>query len=312
MHHSQHLPPSVGQALNSCPHKHPQPNLVKQAESNQMAQHKTAIVTGGTSGVGLSIVKALAKANWDVYFIGRDSEKGKEVEQEVSGLGKGKGTFVQQDLARLGEVKTLANRLLKELPRLDLLANVAGVVLPNRQETAEGIEKTFAINYLSAFVLSTTLAPLLAQTEGSRIANVAGSPSTIMKTRLNFDDLYLNGKYSAIKAAFAAVHAKSVMTSVLADKYADQGIDVNSFHPGLVKSGLGRNFGFPLNLLFKLGQFFMSSESKTGIYVCTSKEIRGRSGLLFKNKKGIELDWETAYRDQLWQRTKEILARISN
>lgn len=271
-----------------------------------MPQNQTAIVTGGTSGVGLSIVRALARDNWDVHFIGRNAERGQAIVQEIEQGGKGKAIFIQQDLSRTGEVKVLANRLLKDLDRLDLLANVAGVVLPKRKETADGIEMTFAVNYLSAFIFSTTLAPLLESSAPSRIANVAGSPSQIMKTRLNFDDLYLEKKYSAIRAAFGAIHAKTVLTSILAEKYAERGIDVNSFHPGLVRSGLGRDFPFPLNILFKIGQPLISKDSKTGIYVCTSPEVKGQSGLLFEKKKGLELDFGQDYQGHLWSRSVEI------
>lgn len=274
-----------------------------------MENQRIALVTGGTAGVGLSIVKALANDNWQVHFIGRNEKKGKEIESEVRGTGKGKAVFIKQDLSKVREVQQLARKLLTQLPSLNLLVNVAGVVLPKRQETEEGVEKTFAIGYLSAFIFSTTLAPLLAKSSPSRIANVGGSPSQILKTRLDFDDLNLTKKYSGIQAAFGTVHAKTVLTSILSEKYADKGIDVNSFHPGLVKSDLGRSFPFPISLVFKLGQPIMSKESKTGIYVCTAPELTGKSGFLFKKKKRIDLPFTPAYQQQLWDKTQEMLKK---
>ena len=203
---------------------------------NAVADKKIALVTGGTSGVGLSLVKELVNSDFSVHFIGTNRKKGEAIESELSGADGSKAKFIQLDLSNLKAVKAFADQFKSEVPRLDLLINVAGVMLRDRQETAEGLEKTFAVNHLSAFVLSQELVPVLAKANQSRIVNVSGGESSVLKPRLDFENMDYKRNYSAMGVAVDAVHAKTVMTEILAEKLKDQNITVNAFDPGAVKS----------------------------------------------------------------------------
>ena len=141
---------------------------------------KTALISGGTSGIGLSIAKALLHQKYKVYFIGSNPEKGKAVESMLDAQSPGNAEFVQLDLSNIKDVKNFAGKFIENHGELDLLANIAGVLMPTRQITDEGFEKTFSVGYLSAFVLSTELAPLLEKAHNGRIANVAGVISFVM------------------------------------------------------------------------------------------------------------------------------------
>jgi retinol dehydrogenase-12 len=271
-------------------------------------RHKTALVTGGTSGVGLSIARALARSGVEVHFIGTSEEKGKRVEQELNETGEAICRFIKLDLSSLRDVKDFANAFQSEVPYLDILANVAGVTLPERQETSEGIEKTFAIGHLSAFLLCRELAPLLSKAEHPRIMNVGGVPQFILKQRPDFDKkLDFTENYRGMRVAIDTVHAKTVLTEVYADKLASQGIDVNAFHPGAVKGDLGRDMSFPKSFFFKIANAFMAKTSKTGIYVATSDDVQGVTGQFFVNKKPRALSFEQEYKDRLWNATEEII-----
>ena len=125
--------------------------------------NRIALVTGGTSGVGLSIVRALARNRVEVHFIGTSEEKGRRVEQELNEIGDAVCRFIKLDLSSLRDVRDFAIAFQSEVTQLGILANVAWVTLPEQQETSEGIEKTFAIGHLSAFLLCRELAPLLAK-----------------------------------------------------------------------------------------------------------------------------------------------------
>ena len=113
---------------------------------------KTALVTGGTAGVGLSIARALVRDGVFVHFVGTNAAKGRGIESEVN-ADRPRARFIQLDLSRPGDVQAFARRFAEEVPTLDVLANVAGVMLATRQQTDEGFEKTFAIDHLAAFVL---------------------------------------------------------------------------------------------------------------------------------------------------------------
>ena len=181
-------------------------------------KHKTALVTGGTSGVGLSIVRALAANGVEVHFIGTSQEKGRGVERELNGTGDTVCRFIKLDLSSLRDVRDFANEFRSEVAQLDVLANVAGVTLPERQETSEGLEKTLAIGHLSAFLLCRELTPVLSKAEHARIVNVGGVPSFILKPRPDFEKkLDFTENYKGMRVAIDTVHAKTVLTQVFAE-----------------------------------------------------------------------------------------------
>mgnify|MGYP002630694984 CR=1 FL=1 len=270
---------------------------------------KTALITGGTSGVGLSMVRALAKAGFDVHFIGTNAERGQQIEQSLNEAGTSTCRFIKLDLSDLTAVKAFADTFKSEVATLDVLANVAGLLLTTRHETKEGFEKTFVIDYLSAVLLSLALAPVLAAASHGRIVNVSGAPSHVLRQLLDFDDFDFKKNYSAIRAAFHSVHAKTVATEILAEKLRGDGIDVNAFHPGTVKSDLGRSLAFPLKQLMAVAAVFMSSETKSGIYCSSAEELNGVTGAFFVGKKHKPLRFDAAYKTQLWSVTEQMLAQ---
>jgi retinol dehydrogenase-12 len=274
-----------------------------------MSNDKTALVTDGTSGVGLSVLPALIKAGFFVHFVGTNVDKGRAIEASLNGDGE-RARFHQLDLSNIRAVHDFAGELREALPSLDLLLNVAGVMLPTRQLTAEGFEKTFAINYLSAVVLSRALTPLLAQAPGGRIANVAGRPDFALTPGLDMDDLELAKKYSGMKAAILSIHAKTVMTEVMAAQLKPQGIDVNCFHPGAIKGGVGRNMALPFRALFAVANLFMAKTSKSGVYVSTAEELKGVTGQFFEGTKGQTLSFDADYKDRLVQETERRLEQV--
>ena len=213
------------------------------------------------------------------------------------------------DLSIIRNTKRFATDFSKEHSKLDLLVNTAGIMAPKRIITDEGFEKTFAVGYLSAFILSTELAPLLEQADHGRIANVAGVKSFILKAKVDFDDLTFSKNYGTFKTAITTVHAKTVLTEILAAKYASK-IDVNSFNPGAVKSTLMKNMAWWKRLLFAVPNFFMSKESKTGIYVSSSPKLNGVSGKYFEKTKPVELNFDKEYKQKLWEHTSNLLNKI--
>ncbi len=271
---------------------------------------KHALVSGGTSGVGLSIVKALVANSYKVTFIGSNNTKGKAVENLLRQTSSLDHEFVQLDLGELEEVKAFISQFIKNNTSLDLLVNVAGIMSPKQQLTTSEQDKTFAIGYLSAFLLSTELVPLLEKGHNARIVNVGGQASHVLKPILNFDNLDFKSNYSGFKTAITTVHTKTVLTQVLAEKLINKNIAVNSFHPGIVKSDLSRNMPFVIKALAKLVFPFMAKTSKNGIFVCLDKSITGVSGKLFVDKKPTTLQFEFDYRERLWEVSKTLTSLI--
>jgi len=271
---------------------------------------KTALISGGTSGVGLSIVKELADIGYDVFFIGSDTRKGKNIEKQLAPQSFGTITFIPLDLSKPEEVNAFASAFVKKNNKLDLLANIAGVIYPNRTETTGGIEKTFAIGYLSAFILSQKLIPALQNGSAARIINVSANPKTILEPNISFDDLNYNKAYNGFKASINTIHAKTVLTSILSEQLRQQGIDVNCFHPGMVRSNLSRHMPMPLKLVAAILQAFMSKSAANGVYVCSAQDIQGVTGQLFVGKKPIPLQFSDDYKTQLWNYSHKMVNGI--
>ena len=193
---------------------------------------------------------------------------------------------------------------------MDLLVNTAGIFSPKRILTIEGFEKTFAVGYLSAYLLSTQLASILEKAEYGRITNVSGIKSMIMKKKLDFDDISFSKNYSMINTAITTIHAKTVLTEILAEKYTNQGIDVNSFHPGAVKSDLTKNLEWWKRMLFSIPELFFGKETTTGIFVSSSPMLNKVTGKYFIKQEPVELNFEKAYKQKLQEQTEQLLAKI--
>ena len=271
---------------------------------------KHALITGGTSGVGLSIVKALVKHNFRVTFIGSNLGKGKAVEADLLTTSKLKHKFIQLDLGELDTVKAFTTQFMEAHESLDLLVNVAGIMSPKQQFTIRGQDKTFSIGYLSAFILSTELVPLLEKSNQARIVNVAGQASHVLKPVLDFNNLNFETNYSGFKTAITTVHAKTVLTQILAEKLIDKKITVNSFHPGIVQSDLSRNMPKILQFFAKLVSPFMAKTSENGIFVCLDESIKNTSGKLFVNKRPTTINFNVDYSEKLWNTTEDIINSI--
>ena len=151
---------------------------------------------------------------------------------------------------------------------------------------------------------------MLEKASHGRIVNVAGVASFIFKAKLDFDDLSFSQNYSSFKTAITTVHAKTVLTEILSEKYASIGVDVNSFHPGAVRSDLMKNMNWWYRLIFKILSTFMSQESKTGIYVSSSPELNGVTGKYFDKKKTIDLNFEAKYQEKLWDESEKLIDSV--
>lgn len=197
-----------------------------------MTQHdgRTALVTGATDGVGRVVAVRLGAAGFRVLVHGRDHTRGAAVVREIEQAG-GRAGFLHADLASLDEVRGLAKAVATTTDRLHLLVNNAGIGTagdtPGRQVSADGHELRFAVNYLSGFLLTHLLLPLLKASTPARIVNV----SSAGQQAIDFSDVMLTRHYSGVTAYCQSKLAQILFTVDLARELDGSGVIANALHP---------------------------------------------------------------------------------
>ena len=189
---------------------------------------KTALITGSTDGVGRAVAHRLAAEGARVLVHGRDQARGGQTVADIQRAG-GSATFLAADLASLEEVRRLADAVITNTGRLDILINNAGIGTAGtaRQTSTDGHELRFAVNYLAGFLLTHRLLPLLRASAPARIVNVASAG----QQAFDFADVMLTHGYSGTRAYCQSKLAQIMFTIDLAEQLAGSGIIVNALHP---------------------------------------------------------------------------------
>lgn len=248
---------------------------------------KTAVVTGGTSGIGGEIARQLAAEGATVVVVGRNAEKGRAFAEALRGkTGNAAIHFMEADLLSQASVRALATSLLRRFERLDILVNNAGGAFFKRGVTADGIEKTLALNVLTPYLLTNLLAPALQRSGSGRVINVA----TKLRAgeQLRFDDLQSERGYGAISVYGRAKLALMMLTAELSRRLSPSGIRVNSYHPGVVPE---TDFGTDMPRIFRvLGPFVakmigvkvsLEQAADTALYLAAEPEVAFETGKYF-------------------------------
>jgi NAD(P)-dependent dehydrogenase (short-subunit alcohol dehydrogenase family) len=187
---------------------------------------RTAVVTGATSGLGKQTATELACLGATVQLVGRNRDKSQQVAAGITEETGSAAVGVQvADLSLMSDVRALAERI--EAP-IHILVNNAGVLLPTRTETAEGIETAFATNLLGHFLLTNLLVPKLAAS--ARIINIASGG--MYAQRISVSDLQnACGTYDGAKAYARTKRGQVILTELWAGALCPRGVVVHAMHP---------------------------------------------------------------------------------
>lgn len=245
---------------------------------------RTVLVTGATDGVGRALALRLAGEGALVLVHGRNRQRGEAVLEEIR-AGGGQARFYQADFAALAGVRELAAAVSAAHDRLDVLVSNAGIFTgtpgTGRQESADGVELRFAVNYLAGFLLTRLLLPLLrAAAPGARIVNVA----SLAQTPIDFDDVMLEKGYEPRRAYAQSKLAQIIATVDMAAELEGTGITVNSLHPAtLMNTSMVRESGMPVQSTVEEGLEAIH-------HLVAGADMAGRSGLYFNGLKEAEPD----------------------
>ncbi|MBN1954321.1 MAG: SDR family oxidoreductase [Anaerolineae bacterium] len=267
---------------------------------------QVCLVTGAASGMGAVTAQALAQQGAAVIIVDRDPEKGPAaVNQIVRLTGNAAVEFCAADLSAQQEVRRLVQQFRSRYQRLDILFNNAGAMFPQRQESVDGIEMTWALNYLGYFLLTNLLLDTIQASAPARIINV--SSRSHARAEINFDDLESRSAYDSLKAYEHSKLAILLFTYELARRLEGTGVTVNALHPGIVATNFGLDQDGGLGLVMRLFRFaFLSPEqgARTGIYLATSPEVAGVTGKYFVKCRAVPsspASYDATTAGRLWQ-----------
>ena len=250
---------------------------------------KTCVITGATSGIGEVAAERLAAMGARLLLIARDPGRGEATLRRLRTRAPGAAHRVHYaDLMRVAEVKRVAAEIAAQERRIDILINNAGALFSFRRLTAEGLERTFALNHMAYFVLSHGLRESLLAAAPARVVNTASAAH--QSAKLDFEDLQFAKAYNGVFAYRRSKLCNILFTRELSRRWAGKGITVNSLHPGFVASRFGRESGGLLSLVLRGAQLFaISSEegAETIVYLASSPEVADVSGGYFFKCRAI-------------------------
>lgn len=273
---------------------------------------KTCLITGGTAGIGEATALGLSHLGAEVVVVSRNLEKCKTaVESIQKQTGNPHVDYLQADLSSMDEIRVLAERFRRKYAQLDVLVNNVGVMNLWRQETVNGLERTFAVNHLAPFLLTNLLMDMIKANDPARVVNVSsnahyGSP-------LDFDDLQMRRRYRGIKAYGRSKMANVLFTYALARRLEGTGVMVNALHPGFVRTDFAKDNGFLVRLFQPLAMWraiSVEEGSETSIYLASSPEVEGITGKFFIRKQPVDSDpfsYDQDAQERLWEISTEMV-----
>jgi NAD(P)-dependent dehydrogenase (short-subunit alcohol dehydrogenase family) len=274
---------------------------------------KTAVVTGGTNGIGLITARQLAAMGAHVVIVSRSKERCEAVAAEIKkSTGNPNIEYIASDLSVMADVRQAAFEFNKKHTRLDMLVNNAGAIFFSRQVSADGFEMTFALNHLNYFLLTHLLLDTLKASAPSRIINV--SSDAHQGAMINFDDLMGEKSYSGFGAYGASKLANIMFTYELAERLSGTHVTANALHPGFVATGFAKNNGPLFNFGMAITGLFARKPEKgaeTSVYLASSPDVEGATGKYFSDCRetaSSKVSYHKKDQARLWETSMDLIA----
>lgn len=263
-------------------------------------EEQTVLITGATDGLGREVAKELAAQGATVLLHGRDAGRAEDTSREIEEqTGSDRLSYYLSDLSSMQQVRELAEKVYSEQDRLDVLINNAGVILPERKETEGGVELTFAVNYLSHFLLSRLLLPLLQQSVPARIVNVA----SVGQSPIDFNDVMLKNGYDPMRAYSQSKLAMIMDAFTLAEELEGTSVTVNALHPAtLMDTKMVRQ-------AFGHSQSSVEEGVRATLRLAISSDVENTTGHYFDGEKEARANrqaYDSSAREQLRRLSEEL------
>ncbi|MER6970029.1 SDR family oxidoreductase [Nocardioides sp. NPDC000445] len=272
---------------------------------------RTALITGGTCGIGRATAMGLGRLGANVAITGRDAVRAEEAAQEIREATGATVLVFLADLSSQAEVRRLAAEALDRLPTIDVLVNNVGGYWDTRQLTVDGIERTLAVNHLAPFLLTELMLARLKRSAYARVVTVASQAHT--QGWIDFDDLQGERSYSGARAYSQSKLANVLFTHELARRQPR--VTANAVHPGEVSTAFGaEDPGRTQRLLVPVLRPLMKSPARgaaTSIYAATAPELVDSTGGYLANSKArpsAALSYNQELASRLWRVSEDLVA----
>jgi retinol dehydrogenase-14 len=267
---------------------------------------RTVLVTGGTGGIGRATALGLAAMGANVAITGRDGARTESAAREVRTAGSGQVDAFVADLSSQEEVRRLAADVLRRLSRVDVLVNNVGGYWNTRHLTADGLERTFAVNHLAPYLLTNLLLDRLTLNGPARIVTVASNAQAM--GRIDFDDLQGERSYSGARAYNQSKLANVLFTYELARRLVGTSVTANALHPGVVSTAFGaEDPGRVQRLFVPFLRPFMKTPAQgatTSVHLASAADLEHVNGRYFahgRQRRSSRRSYDEAAARRLWQ-----------
>ncbi len=269
-------------------------------------QGKNVVITGGNSGIGLEAAVAIASAGASVWIVSRDARRGELARDAIRQRSAQSAVeLLVADLSSQAEIHDLADRIIADVGRVDVLVNNAGLTIGERVTTVDGLETTFAVNHLAYFLLTGLLVGALEQSAPCRIVNVASQAH--QRGTMHWDDLQGERGYSGWSAYCQSKLANVLFTFELARRLDGTGVTANCLHPGVVATNFATNGPGFIRWVFKLLRPVLTTPAdgaRTTIHLATSGDVADVTGEYFERCRVARASAEARNPDnarRLWE-----------
>jgi NAD(P)-dependent dehydrogenase (short-subunit alcohol dehydrogenase family)/MFS family permease len=273
------------------------------------------LVTGGTGGIGRATAVGLAALGAHVGITGRDTARTQAAAAAIA-LESGNPCVdaFAADMSSQAEVHRLAAAVLDAYPRLDVLVNNVGGFWATRHVTADGLERTFAVNHLAGFLLTSLLLDLLKASAPARIVTVSSNSQAT--GNLDFTDLQGERHYSGQQAYSQSKLANVMFTYELARRLDGTGVTATVLHPGVVRTAFAAEDPSPLaKVMITVSRPFLKTPAQgaaTSIYLATAPEVEGVTGQYFANRRpktSNKASYDTTAAARLWDASARLISQ---
>ena len=272
---------------------------------------RTVLVTGGTAGLGRATALGLATMGARVAITGRDRTRSEAAAREIRAVGGQVDVFIG-DLSAQSEVRRLADEVLHSFSVIDVLVNNVGGYWNTRHVTADGLERTFALNHLAPFLLTHLLLDRLTQSAPARVVTVSSNAQA--QGRIDFDDLQGMRSYSGARAYSQSKLANVLFSYELARRLHGTSVTANALHPGVVSTGFGADDPATVQRVFiPFLRPFLKTPAQgaaTSIHLASAPDLGQVTGRYFADsrpKRSAQRSYDEAAAARLWQISADLV-----